>query len=309
MVEVKNLSKKFDDIIAVDNISFKINNGEIAGFLGPNGAGKSTTLKMMTTYLKPSSGDIFYNNIKISDHNYDIRKDIGYLPEQNPLYHEMLVFDYLKYMCELKDIPKESIQKNILYAAEKCGITDRLSQSIGTLSKGYKQRTGLAQAILNDPKILILDEPTVGLDPNQILEIRSLIKELGKEKTVILSSHILQEIQALCEKIIIIHKGKIITDTTKERLLIDIKQKNIIHLAINNYLDETAFKDLDDSVKVKSYKMLSSVHYYVFEYSINIDLREAFFDIIVKHNLKILEFYQETQNLEDVFTLLTNKKD
>ena len=221
MIEVRNLSKRFDDIIAVDDISFKINKGEITGFLGPNGAGKSTTLKMITSYLKPTSGEILFDGVNIKDQTYDIKKDIGYLPEQNPLYHDMLVFDYLKYMAELKELEKSKVKDRILYVAERCGITDRLAQMIGTLSKGYRQRVGLAQSILNDPKILILDEPNVGLDPNQILEIRELIKELGRDRTVIISSHILQEIQAMCEKIMIIHKGKLIVDTTKEKLLSD----------------------------------------------------------------------------------------
>jgi ABC-2 type transport system ATP-binding protein len=219
MIEVKNLTKQFEEIVAVDNINFKIGVGEITGFLGPNGAGKSTTLKMLTNYLKPTSGEILINNIKLQDYDYDIRKDIGYLPELNPLYHELLVYDYLKYIAELKEIEKKQIQDRIVYVAERCGIKERLAQTIGTLSKGLKQRVGLAQAILNDPKILILDEPTVGLDPNQIIEIRGLISELGKNKTVILSSHIIQEIQAICQRILIIHKGRLVINSTKAELL------------------------------------------------------------------------------------------
>ena len=219
MIEVKNLTKRFGAITAVNEISFTIKAGEITGFLGPNGAGKSTTLKMLSAYLKPTSGDVLYDHKKMSDYEHDIRKDIGYLPELNPLYHELLVYDYLKYMALLKEIPKKEINERIHYVAQRCGIIDRLPQMIGTLSKGYKQRVGLAQAILSDPKILILDEPTNGLDPNQIIEIRSLICELGKDRTVILSSHILQEIQAICQRILIIHKGKIITDANKDDLL------------------------------------------------------------------------------------------
>ena len=219
MIEVKNLKKQFGEIIAVNDISFTIKDGEITGFLGPNGAGKSTTLKILSSYLKPTSGEILYNGQKMSELEYDIRKDIGYLPELNPLYHELLVYDYLKYMALLKEIPKKLVSERIHFVAQRCGIIDRLPQMIGTLSKGYKQRVGLAQAILSDPKMLILDEPTNGLDPNQIIEIRYLISELGKHKTVILSSHILHEIQAICERILIIHKGTLVTDASKESLL------------------------------------------------------------------------------------------
>ena len=305
MIEVKNLTRQFDDILAVDNISFRINVGEITGFLGPNGAGKSTTLKMLSSYLKPTSGEIFYNDQKMSDIDYDIRRDIGYLPELNPLYYDLLVYDYLKFMAELKEIKKESIDERIRYVAQRCGIVDRLPQMIGTLSKGYKQRVGLAQAILSDPKILILDEPTNGLDPNQIIEIRTLISELGKDKTVILSSHILQEIQAICERILIIHKGKLITDTTKEELLTKIKQKNVLRLSLNGHIDPLLIGQIDDSIMVTYEKTKNGIGKYTIEYPVEKDFREEIFNTIVQNKGNILELYQETQNLEDVFTLLT----
>jgi len=307
MIEVKNLTKHYEDIIAVNNISFKINPGEISGFLGPNGAGKSTTLKMLSTYLKPTSGEILYNDMKISDFIYDIRKDIGYLPELNPLYHDLIVYDYLKYMAELKEITKNNIRNSIFYVSERCGLTDRLSQVIGTLSKGYKQRVGLAQAILNDPKILILDEPTNGLDPNQILEIRELITELGKEKTMIISSHILQEIQATCQRILIIHKGSLITDTNKEELLSKVKQKNVIYLTLSGYLKPEIIQNIDSIISIIEIKQISNTFKYTLEYPLEMDFREVIFDCIVKNKLNILELYQETHNLEDVFTILTTK--
>ena len=235
MIEVENLTKIFGEITAVNNVSFKVQKGELTGFLGPNGAGKSTTLKIIATYMACTSGKILINGSEINEcqlllnqketysnqkkMEIDVRKIIGYLPELNPLYNYLLVFDYLKYIAELKEIKKKYINERILYVAERCGIKDRLSQMIGTLSKGFRQRVGLASAILSDPQILILDEPTVGLDPNQIQEIRALINELGKDKTVILSSHILSDIQAICDRILIMHKGKIVSDKMKNELL------------------------------------------------------------------------------------------
>jgi ABC-2 type transport system ATP-binding protein len=303
VIRVENIKKYFEDIRAVDDISFDIKSGQITGFLGPNGAGKSTTLKMIVTYLQPTAGDIYINDVKLGEHRDDIRKLIGYLPEHNPLYTEMLVWDYLKYMAELKEIPAEQIRERILYVSQRCGITDRLPQIIGTLSKGYRQRVGLASAILHDPQILILDEPTSGLDPNQILEIRNLIRELGADKTVILSSHILQEIQALCERIIIIHRGKIIADTTKEKLLRDMKQKHVLHLTLNDSIDPEIFCHIDEAIE--AHLINAEQHNYSISYPVEYDFREQIFDTVCQHNLKIYELYIETQKLEDAFTYLT----
>jgi ABC-2 type transport system ATP-binding protein len=303
LIRVEHLKKHFDEIIAVDDITFELKKGQITGFLGPNGAGKSTTLKTIVTYLKPTAGDVYINDVKLGEHPDDIRKLIGYLPEHNPLYADMLVWDYLKYMAELKEIPAEKIKDRILYVADRCGITDRLSQIIGTLSKGYRQRVGLAAAILHDPQILILDEPTSGLDPNQILEIRNLIRELGSDKTVILSSHILQEISALCERIIIIHRGKIVADTTKDKLLRDMKQKHELHLTLNAHLSPNKISDIDENIQTELID--PEKHKYSITYPVEYDFREQIFDTICQHNLKIYELYQETQKLEDAFAYLT----
>jgi len=305
MIAVTHLSKHFTDIRAVDDISFTIKSGEITGFLGPNGAGKSTTLKMLSAYIQPTSGEISIDGRQIDDQSYDIRRDIGYLPETNPLYDDLIIYDYLKYMAQLKDIPKKMMHDRIREVAEKCGLTDRLSQMIATLSKGYRQRVGLAQAILTYPKILILDEPTIGLDPNQILEIRALISDLGRDKTVILSSHILPEIQAICERIMIINRGKLIADTTKESLLRDIRQKIIIHLVLNKYLCPEIFTAIDENISLVEKN--DDTYQYVFEYPVEYDFREVFFDKVCDNNAKIVEMSTEQQKLEDVFGILTKK--
>ncbi len=316
MIEIKNLVKHYGEIKAVDGVSFSIREGEITGFLGPNGAGKSTTLKMITGYLKQDSGNIFINNQDINEHDmedYDFRRDIGYLPETNPLYQDMLVYDFLHYIARIKEVNYTEIDQRILFVADKCSIRDRLSQPIGTLSKGLKQRVGLAQTIINDPKILILDEPTVGLDPNQILDIRALIKELGKEKTVILSSHILQEVQAVCDRIIIINQGKIVADTTKEQLLNQISNKHVIHLIVNQEISRDILNELGNQFSVQEQNKLTNSHKYILEcisksdisVENNYELQEKIFDTLSKFNIKIYEFYVEVKKLEEVFHLLT----
>ena len=218
MIKIDKLSRNFGDIKAVDEISFCIQDKEIVGFLGPNGAGKTTTLRMIVGYLQPGSGNIEIDGESIFTDPLKASRQIGYLPEQNPLYEEMTVVELLAYFAALRKLKRDYFRERLNFVVKKCGIKEVLNQRIGTLSKGYRQRTGLAQAILHDPKILILDEPTSGLDPNQIIEIRELIRELGKEKMVLLSSHIMQEVQALCDRVVIINKGKIIVDDTIENL-------------------------------------------------------------------------------------------
>ena len=218
MIKIDKLSRNFGEIKAVDEISFCIQDKEIVGFLGPNGAGKTTTLRMIVGYLQPGSGNIEIDGESIFTDPLKASRQIGYLPEQNPLYDEMTVVELLAYFAALRKLKRDYFRERLNFVVKKCGIKEVLNQRIGTLSKGYRQRTGLAQAILHDPKILILDEPTSGLDPNQIIEIRELIRELGKEKMVLLSSHIMQEVQALCDRVVIINKGKIIVDDTIENL-------------------------------------------------------------------------------------------
>ncbi|HQM03942.1 MAG TPA: ATP-binding cassette domain-containing protein, partial [Candidatus Cloacimonas sp.] len=218
MIKIDKLSRNFGEIKAVDEISFCIQDKEIVGFLGPNGAGKTTTLRMIVGYLQPGSGNIEIDGESIFTDPLKASRQIGYLPEQNPLYEEMTVVELLAYFAALRKLKRDYFRERLNFVVKKCGLKEVLNQRIGTLSKGYRQRTGLAQAILHDPKILILDEPTSGLDPNQIIEIRELIRELGKEKMVLLSSHIMQEVQALCDRVVIINKGKIIVDDTIENL-------------------------------------------------------------------------------------------
>lgn len=218
MIKINNLSRSFGSLKAVDEISFSIRDKEIVGFLGPNGAGKTTTLRMLVGYLQPSSGSIELDGKNIFDDPLVYSRQIGYLPEHNPLYDEMTVDEALAYFAALRDMNKQAFKQRRAFVIQNCGLGEVIRQRIGTLSKGYRQRTGLALAILHDPRILILDEPTSGLDPNQIIEIRELIRQLGQEKMVILSSHIMQEVQALCDRVVIINKGKIIVDDSKDKL-------------------------------------------------------------------------------------------
>lgn len=217
-IVVENLTKSYGPQKAVDEISFQVNTGEILGFLGPNGAGKTTTMKIVTCFMAPTSGDAKINNVSIYENQEKIKKNIGYLPENNPLYYDMPVLEYLNFVAELQGIAKNNIHNRIRDMIYVTGLNEEKHKKIGELSKGYRQRVGLAQAMIHDPEILILDEPTTGLDPNQIIEIRKLIKELGREKTVILSTHILPEVEATCDRILIINKGKIVADGTPETL-------------------------------------------------------------------------------------------
>jgi ABC-2 type transport system ATP-binding protein len=215
-IKINNVTKIYGKQKALDNVSFQVNSGEIVGFLGPNGAGKSTLMKIITSFIPPTEGDVYVNGLNVLEHQKEVKKLIGYLPEQNPLYNEMYIVEFLNFVAGLYNIKNrvERIDKII----QLTGLEPEIEKKIGALSKGFKQRVGLAQAIIHDPKILILDEPTSGLDPNQIIEIRNLIKELGKEKTVLLSTHIMQEVDAICDKIIIISNGKIIADDTTENI-------------------------------------------------------------------------------------------
>jgi len=218
MIEVSELTKSFDDFQALKGVSFTVNRGEIIGFLGPNGAGKTTTMKILTCYMPQTSGTITIDGKDVNQEALSIRARMGYLPESTPLYTDMLVYDYLAHVATVRGVPADKIKERLKAACEMCGIADHIGQSIGTLSKGYKQRVGLAQALIHDPDILILDEPTSGLDPNQIVEIRNLIKRLGENRTIILSTHNLPEVMATCTRILIIHKGRIVADGTAAQL-------------------------------------------------------------------------------------------
>jgi len=304
MIQLENLVKDYGDLRAVDHINFTINDGEILGFLGPNGAGKSTTLKMITCYLSPTFGNISVGEFNVQEHSQQIREMIGYLPEHNPLYTEMTVYDYLKFVADVRNIKdfKSALKRTI----DKCGLHGVISKPINTLSKGYRQRVGLAQAIIHDPKILILDEPTTGLDPNQIVEIRELIIELGKEKTLIISSHILQEVQAVCDRIVIINKGKIVADGSTEELKASFQNKTRLNLEFiqpieNLELLTEKFPNVIISEKTETEKHLLLT----LEYDALLDLRPQIFEFIKEQNWIMVEMHKANVSLEAVFRNLT----
>ncbi|MEJ2363272.1 MAG: ATP-binding cassette domain-containing protein, partial [Deltaproteobacteria bacterium] len=234
MIHVENLTKYYDGFCAVDQITFDMHKGEILGLLGPNGAGKTTTLRMVTGFLRPTSGSIRVKDYTIEQHSLEIRKLLGYLPEAAPLYHDMLVYDYLHYVAKIREFAKGKIHPRIRELGELCGLNEVMHKPIGELSRGYKQRVGLAHAMMSDPEILVLDEPTSGLDPNQIVEIREIIKQIGKEKTIILSTHILSEAEATCDRIVIINRGKIVADDSTESLKRKARGESLINISLQN---------------------------------------------------------------------------
>lgn len=310
-IKVENLTKYYGTQAAVNNISFEINKGEIVGFLGPNGAGKSTTMKMITTYLTQNEGKIFVEGIDTETDSLGVRKKIGYLPETNPLYLDMNVVDYLNYAAELDGIPKSKVKSAVENVIDKCGLFEMKHKNIGQLSKGYKQRVGLAQAMINEPDVLILDEPTSGLDPNQIIEIRKLIRDLGKQKTLILSTHILQEVQATCDRVLIINNGEIVADGTPESLQSQFKGQVVIELSVKKDQSTNREKILQEIRSLKGieqarFEMEDSISW-KFHIACNkgADIREELFRKIVSLNLVILGMYQEETSLEDIFRKLT----
>ena len=308
MIKVENLSKNYGSVKAVKSISFELKDGQVVGFLGANGAGKSTTLKIMTGYISPSSGNVFYGEKNIQDDTSEIQKDIGYLPELNPLYSEMIVHDYLKFISEVRGISENDFKNAFQKVVEECSLNAVAHRTIANCSKGYKQRIGLAAALIHDPKILILDEPVTGLDPNQIVEIRELIKKLGKEKIVLMSSHILQEIQATVDRIIIINEGSIVADGSSEELLNDsAKGKADLKLEVSN-ADENDIRDMKATIPSIDIKNISKEDSYTainIEFSSNSDPREDIFKYAVDKNWVILEMVTSKQNLEDIFRKLT----
>ena len=308
MIKVENLSKNYGSVKAVKSISFELKDGQVVGFLGANGAGKSTTLKIMTGYISPSSGNVFYGEKNIQDDTSEIQKDIGYLPELNPLYSEMIVHDYLKFISEVRGISENDFKDAFQKVVEECSLNAVAHRTIANCSKGYKQRIGLAAALIHDPKILILDEPVTGLDPNQIVEIRELIKKLGKEKIVLMSSHILQEIQATVDRIIIINEGSIVADGSSEELLNDsAKGKADLKLEVSN-ADENDIRDMKatiPSIDIKNISKEDSFTRINIEFPSNGDPREDIFKYAVDKNWVILEMVTSKQNLEDIFRKLT----
>lgn len=306
-IVVEGLTKKYGIQKAVDDISFKINTGEVVGFLGPNGAGKSTTMKMITCYMAPTSGRIILDDLDASSQADEIKKRIGYLPETNPLYTEMGIIDYLKFCGEIQGISKTDISSRIHAMIEKCGLESEKHKKIGELSKGYRQRVGLAQAMIHDPDILILDEPTTGLDPNQIIEIRKLIKELGREKTVILSSHILSEVEATCDRILIINKGRIVADGTSDTLRQQSQGQELINVKIETGNGSDVNKALTALATVEKATPLDNKEgFFRVQSKPDSSSRKEVFDLCVKNKWYLLEMTGIETKLEDVFRELTN---
>jgi ABC-2 type transport system ATP-binding protein len=301
-VIVKNVSKSFGRQQALNSVSFHVDSGEIAGFIGPNGAGKSTMMKIICGLISPTQGEVRINNAGISDNPVEIRSILGYLPENNPLYTDMYVEEYLLYVAGLYKI-REKHSQRVKRIINLTGLTPEKHKKIGVLSKGYRQRVGLAQAIIHDPKVLILDEPTSGLDPNQIIEIRNLISELGKEKTVILSTHILQEVEAICSRVIIINKGQIVADDYTGKIKnYSITETHTVIVEFSNDPPEEIFKQLQNVEQVK--KLKSST--WLIQTNNESDIRGDLFNLAVKNNLVILSLHKKDKRLEDVFRELTS---
>ena len=294
-VIVKNITKKYGEQIAVNDVSFEINKGEVVGFLGPNGAGKSTTMKMITSFIKPNSGSAIVCGIDVLEKPLEAKAKIGYLPESNPLYYDMYVKEYLNFVAGTYKIKnkKQRIEEIIQFT----GLNKEKHKLIAQLSKGYKQRVGLAQAMIHNPEVLILDEPTSGLDPNQLADIRQLIRNIGKEKTVILSTHIMQEVEAMCDRIIIINQGKIVANETVENIHQNKNNLQSIKFKIKGTFEENIFADYDLQVLNNNFYKIKSKN--------KNDLREVVFNKCLKHNLKLLHLELEEQILENVFMDLT----
>ena len=307
MIKVKDLSKNYGTVEAVKSISFDLKDGEVIGFLGANGAGKTTTLKMMTGYLVPSEGSITVNGLDIINDTHAIQKQIGYLPELNPLYYEMRVFDYLEFLASILNITGPLFKESLARVVEQCGLRGVVHKNISDCSKGYKQRIGLAAAMIHDPKILILDEPVTGLDPNQIIEIRSLIKSLGKEKLVFMSSHILQEIQATVDRIIIINQGEIVANGTNDELMTSFMGNVLLTMEVKGAKVDS-IKHIQatlPNVKLVSYVKNKSIYTLQLEYDKNKDLREDIFKYAVKNKWTVLKMFPKTTDLEAIFRNLT----
>jgi ABC-2 type transport system ATP-binding protein len=305
-IVVENLTKIYGTQRAVDNITFRVKTGEVLGFLGPNGAGKTTTMKAITTYLIPNEGTIKVGEFSISEQPEEIKKRIGYLPESNPLYQEMPVIDYLRFVAELQGIEKSKVNDRLREMVDICGLEGEKHKKIGELSKGYKQRVGLAQALIHDPEVLILDEPTSGLDPNQIVEIRELIKKIGRKKTVILSSHILAEVEATCDRIMIINKGKIVADGTSEELRKHAQGKEIVKVTIEDGDWSSIFEKLQkiDSVDVVDI-LNKEKNVFEIQSRANQSSRKKIFKVCVENNWTLTEMTPIETKLEDIFRELT----
>ncbi len=299
-IKVRNVSKQYGKKTVLKNLSFEVNFGEVTGFLGPNGAGKSSMMKIITSYIPPSSGVVEINGLNLEKHSLEIRKQIGYLPEHNPLYLEMYVKEYLEYVASIYKLGRKT-KKRISEMIDLTGIGSEQNKKIHALSKGYRQRLGIAQALLHDPKVVIFDEPTTGLDPNQLMEIRHLIREIGKHKTVMLSTHIMQEVEACCKRALIIHKGSLVADREVEA----IKAESSFCSIELEFANEINLDLLETHQAIQSIKKEKNVFRYILNCSM--DIRKEIFNIAASKGWVILEMKLRKQNLEDLFHELTTK--
>lgn len=297
-IEVRHISKSYGSQQALKNISFTLKKGEIVGFLGPNGAGKSTLMKILTTYLAPNGGSASINGYSILTERTGVQKSIGYLPEHNPLYLDMYIREYLEFNARVYGIDKLAIEEVI----EKTGLLPEAHKKIQQLSKGFRQRVGLANALLHHPEVLILDEPTTGLDPNQLIEIRELIKQVGKERTVLLSTHIMQEVEAICDRVIIIHKGEIVLDQLLKEL--SKEQDQLVEVEFDMSAEEAALSHIP---AVKKVEKISGFLYHL-HFATHDDMRSHVFDFARDNGLKILQLRQKNDTLEQLFTAITTEK-
>lgn len=308
MISIRHLTKVYGTQTAVNNVSFEVSRGEIVGFLGPNGAGKTTTMKVVTCFMPPTSGEVFVDGFSVTENSMEVRRRIGYLPELNPLYGDMNVVDFLRYVADLREIERSSQNARIREMVEICGLQDVLHKNIAELSKGYRQRVGLAQAMIHNPPILILDEPTIGLDPNQVQDIRVLIKKLGREKTVILSTHILSEVQATCDRAVIIHRGNIVADSSLADLQRDLEGRAVITLELLAPSDGVVarlqqvpgvddVRELhDDRATGRTFRITAKA---------GADPREELFRAAVNSGWVIIGLTREVRSLEEIFHQLT----
>ena len=310
MIRIENLVQKYGELRAVDDVTLEVATGEIVGLLGPNGAGKTTAMKVITCFLPPSEGQVSVDGLDVEEDSLEVRKRIGYLAENNPLYHDMTVREYLEFIADLRQLNGSYRGRRLRYTVDACGLASVLTRPVGELSKGFRQRVGLAQAILHDPPVLVLDEPTSGLDPNQILEIRNLIRELGREKTVILSTHIMQEVTATCSRVVIIHEGKIVADGTSEELQAQLEGQDR-YLVEFRAPGENIAAEFRQALGIEIHDDVSapggSSYRYILQLDKNRDERENIFRLMVDRDWTLLELQRDQVSLEDVFRELTTK--
>lgn len=297
---VSNISKQFGRQLALDNVSFSINPGEIVGLLGPNGAGKSTMMKIITCFIPPSSGEVSVHGFDIREQSLEVRKKVGYLPENNPLYTEMYIKEYLGFVAGIHHLGKSSA-KRVAEMMDITGLMPEKSKKIGALSKGYRQRVGLAQAMIHDPEVLILDEPTSGLDPNQLVEIRNLIAEIGKHKTIMLSTHILQEVEAICNRAIIINQGRIVADDSTGHLLSNASGRELVMVEFDREISASGLKLIKGVITVKKLHGFS----WLIESAQDLDVRQEIFRYAVDNGFTVLSMQKQGNSLEEVFQQLT----